>query len=325
MARLDKAYSVGVGLQGVLPPPIEASAAPTSSNIKFPLGQIWLDTVNGNTYILNKVSGGAATWSVISPSAGTAVETLTGDSGGALSPTAGNITVAGGDGFSTSGTGSTLTINSAAPSTYTLFEDDFLLGDVPWSSSTTGSGSGIAQIAGASNHPGITELTAAGTGACALRSERRQDAIAFGGGFLRWEAIVMIPTLSDGTNRFDVTAGFGDAFNSSFHDNGIYLYYRDNVNSGQWVGRTENSGSVTDVNSAVTVGAGTWYLLAIEVNAGATSVEFFVNGTSIGTSSTNIPSAAGLHFGMDEQVGTTARTMQVDYCKMHQTFSSSRT
>lgn len=228
------------------------------------------------------------------------------------------------------GTGDTLIVNDSglpvwsSSSDYVLFEDDFLLGDVPWSSSTTGSGSGIAQIAGASNHPGITELTAAGTGACALRSERRQDAIAFGGGFIRWEGIVMIPTLSDGTNRFDVTAGFGDAFNSSFHDNGIYLYYRDNVNTGQWVGRTENSGAVTDVNSGVTVGAGTWYQLAIEINAGATSVEFFVNGTSIGTSTTNIPSAASLHFGMDEQVGSTARTMQVDYCRMYQQVTTSR-
>jgi hypothetical protein len=213
----------------------------------------------------------------------------------------------------------------ATASNYTIFEDDFLLGDAPWQSATTGSGSAVAQIAGASNHPGITELTAAGTGAAALRGERRQDAIAFGGGFLRWEGIVNVPTLSDGTNRFDVTAGFGDAFNSSFHDNGIYLYYRDNVNSGQWVGRTENSGSVTDVNSAVAVVGGTWYLLAIEVNAAATSVEFFVNGTSIGTSATNIPSAAGLHFGIDEQVGTTARTFQVDYCRMYQKFTTART
>ena len=210
-------------------------------------------------------------------------------------------------------------------SSYAIFEDDFFLGDAPWQSSTTGSGSAVAHIAGASNHPGITELTAAGTGACALRAERRQDSIAFGGGFIRWEGIVNIPTLSDGTNRFEATAGFADAFNSSFHDNGIYFYYRDNVNSGQWVGRTENSGSVTTVNSSVTVGAGTWYLLAFEINAAASSVEFFVNGTSFGTSSTNIPSAAGLHFGMDEQVGSTARTMQVDYCRMYQKFTSSRT
>jgi len=39
------------------------------------------------------------------------VETLTGDAGGAISPTAGNITLAGGTNIGTSGAGSTITIN----------------------------------------------------------------------------------------------------------------------------------------------------------------------------------------------------------------------
>ena len=115
MVRLEKAYSVGVGVRDILPPPVLAGTAPTSSNTKFPLGQVWLDTSNGQSYILNRVSSGAATWNQISPASGNSVETITGDSGGALSPVSGNITVAGGTGVTSSGSGSTITVNVDSP------------------------------------------------------------------------------------------------------------------------------------------------------------------------------------------------------------------
>lgn len=110
MARLENSYAVGVGLQPVLPPPVIATAAPGASNIKFPLGQVWLDINNGQSYILNNVNSGSATWNLMSPGASD-VDTLTGDSGGAISPAAGNITLAGGTNIATAGAGSTITIN----------------------------------------------------------------------------------------------------------------------------------------------------------------------------------------------------------------------
>jgi len=65
MSNLNKSYSTPNGLEGILPKPIEAAQAPTAANVKFPVGQIWLDTTGGKSYILNKKAAGAATWNQI--------------------------------------------------------------------------------------------------------------------------------------------------------------------------------------------------------------------------------------------------------------------
>jgi len=58
------------------------------------------------------VTGGAGTIDLAVAAANDAILTVTGDSGGALSPTAGNINILGGPGVTVTGSGSTLTINS---------------------------------------------------------------------------------------------------------------------------------------------------------------------------------------------------------------------
>lgn len=110
MSNLSKAYTVAEGTTQVLPLPIEATSNPSSSNIKFPLGQIWLNVSSGTSYILAKKASGVATWNLMSPGASD-VDTLSGDSGGNLSPTAGNIAIAGGTNITTVGSGSTITAN----------------------------------------------------------------------------------------------------------------------------------------------------------------------------------------------------------------------
>jgi hypothetical protein len=108
MTRLEKAYSVAVGQQDVLPPPIQASSAPSSTNIKFPLGQVWINTSTGLAYMLTQISGGAATWGLMSPGASD-VDTIN-----SLPPTAGNIIIAGGTNLTDSNAGSTVTLNMDA-------------------------------------------------------------------------------------------------------------------------------------------------------------------------------------------------------------------
>jgi hypothetical protein len=63
--------------------------------------------------MLTSVSSGSATWSLVGPGASD-VDTLTGDGGGAISPAAGNITLAGGTNLTTAGAGSTITFNMDA-------------------------------------------------------------------------------------------------------------------------------------------------------------------------------------------------------------------
>lgn len=101
------------------PKPIVALRAPTTADTGYEIGQIWVDTTSGLIYGLADVSGGSAQWNIFTSGASD-IDTLTGDSGGALSPTGGNMNIVGGDGLTVAGSGSTLTINRDAEGGYPI-------------------------------------------------------------------------------------------------------------------------------------------------------------------------------------------------------------
>lgn len=119
MARINKAAGLENPLQNVFPQPIVATRAPTANDTNYPIGQGWVNTSAGAAYTLTSVSGAGATWAATTPGSSD-VDTLTGDSGGALSPTLGNINILGGDGITVAGAGSTLTINRDAEGGYPI-------------------------------------------------------------------------------------------------------------------------------------------------------------------------------------------------------------
>lgn len=92
------------------PPIIKATRAPTTLDRRHKIGTTWIDTSANQAWFLTSVVAGSATWALASPGASD-VDTLTGDVGGAISPAAGNITLAGGTNIGTSGAGSTITFN----------------------------------------------------------------------------------------------------------------------------------------------------------------------------------------------------------------------
>jgi hypothetical protein len=87
---------------------IRAQRAPKNSDRRQKIGTLWVDQTTDQTYQLTTVSAGAANWTLLGPGASD-VDTLTGDSGGAISPSGGNITLAGGSNITSSGSGSTIT------------------------------------------------------------------------------------------------------------------------------------------------------------------------------------------------------------------------
>ncbi len=90
---------------------VRQKRAPTTNDRRFKFGTLWLDT-NGNTvYALVNIANNAAFWSLLGAGSGD-LDTLTGDSGGAVVPSSGNINILGGQTTSVVGSGSTLTINS---------------------------------------------------------------------------------------------------------------------------------------------------------------------------------------------------------------------
>lgn len=120
-------YTQGFGSrpEGVEVPTYQGRA-PTTTDVNWPLGKRWINTVAGSEYSLCNFSTSlgvvSANWSLLGTDTG-ALNTLTGGSGGAISPSAGNITLAGtANQITTTGSGSTITFALAGPytpSTYT--------------------------------------------------------------------------------------------------------------------------------------------------------------------------------------------------------------
>lgn len=109
-------YGFPVPYKQGAPIPVVAQRAPTTADTHdaagnpYAFGQLWVDQDADTIYGLSDVASGLADWEVLGGS-GADVNTLTGDSGGAISPTAGNINILGGTGIATAGSGSTITIN----------------------------------------------------------------------------------------------------------------------------------------------------------------------------------------------------------------------
>jgi len=89
-------------------PQITKPRAPTSADYAFPVGQQWIDSVAGDIWFLSSKTGLVGTWEELAGGS-TGVSQIDGDTG-SVTPTAGVIAIAGGEGIDTSGAGSTLTI-----------------------------------------------------------------------------------------------------------------------------------------------------------------------------------------------------------------------
>ena len=115
-------YTQGFGSrpENVEVPHIEARA-PTSSDVNYPLGKVWVDTLDQAAYTLVALSTTTgittATWATTGGGSG-AVATLTADTGSTVSPSAGNIKIAGTANQITT-TGSAATVTLSLPSAIT--------------------------------------------------------------------------------------------------------------------------------------------------------------------------------------------------------------
>lgn len=202
--------------------------------------------------------------------------------------------------------------------------DDFAHGNDPDAhfAQFTNSGASVAldttEIAG---HPGVITLDT-GTEAPSRGAVLYGSKILPGDGRMIFEACIRVVVLSDGTNSFYVEAGWSDSTFAPVE--AIYFRYTHSENSGRWVGVARDGGSETTVNSTVSVVAGTWVRLRIEVNAAGTSAEFFVDGVSIGTLSA-LPSAkTRMQLYINRTVGTASRTLQADYIGVQQDLTITR-
>lgn len=204
------------------------------------------------------------------------------------------------------------------PRTVAQFVEDFWSTQSLQGSLVANNSSGTTNAqAGEQDAPGILVCsTSTSATARAGLITNTSTAIRLGANESLVEMRVRIPTVSDGTNTFTVRGGFmsdmgGDA------PNGVFWRYTHSVNSGNWQGVARNNNSETATNFSTAPVTSGWQRLTIIVNAAGTSAEFFINGTSVGTVASNIPTASGretaIGFSIIKTAGTTARTLLMDY------------
>ena len=173
-----------------------------------------------------------------------------------------------------------------------------------------GSDMGVIRLKTGSTTTGRAGLTTSVTG------------FSFGVRELRAYAKIWIPTLSNATDEYTLRFGFGDQIsNLSQADGAFFLYDRAGATTGSaasanWQIVTSSNSTRTFTTSATVVATGAYLNLEVRVNAAATSVDYLINGSSIGTVTTNIPSgvarACGMQLNLVKSAGTTDTAVDAD-------------
>lgn len=211
-----------------------------------------------------------------------------------------------------------------------LYEEDFIslgsMGSNGIGNNVSGSGAVITQIVGTATHPGLlqpsTGTTSSGVAelaSCFNPTNTPGKGFLFGAGTYTLNWIMQIPTLSTGTQRFIIRAGYRDVGSTTGTlNNGCWFEYVDNVNSGNWQIICRKAGTST-TNNTSTAADTNYNKFTIIVNADATSVTFKINDVEVANSpiSTNIPNTTGQEcgaiFSIVKTVGGTARTFNFDW------------
>lgn len=176
------------------------------------------------------------------------------------------------------------------------------------------------------NQIGICQYqTGTTTSGWASHTNDNQGALAFsfGGGAWVYETSIEVETLSTLTEQFRFVTGFATQASVINEVNAIIFTYdsgglrNGTIASPNWQCVTSDNSTRTLTTTAVAVTT-TWTKLRIEINAAATSVAFYINGTLVATHTTNIPTFANSRFLIMKQqlvksAGTTNRSVYCDY------------
>lgn len=203
-------------------------------------------------------------------------------------------------------------------------------GSNAWTATVSGAAAAVAlsTTVQTANRPGQISLTTGTTATGRASHKLGSSAFLLGGGTLTIESLIHIPTLATALQDYVLYVGLGDNTGAGDMVDGVYFVYRRST-SANWIYSASSNSTRTNTTSTTAVAAGSWIKLKIVVNAAASSVEFFVDGTSLGTPiTTNIPNVAGRETGpifkIEKTVGTTASLFYADTFDLSYEFTSAR-
>jgi hypothetical protein len=162
-------------------------------------------------------------------------------------------------------------------------------GEQVWGFTNTNS-AGLSKVTGEANHPGVFRATGvAGNNATYMVRKDANSLMVQGGEVIEW--MIRIDDITASGTKWG--CGLGDSVSDpSGATDGLQFIF-DPSTDAHWGIRNRKAGTGNTSNSTTTVTDDTWWRLTIVVNAAATSVAYYVNGTELNNSplSSNIPTA----------------------------------
>lgn len=198
-----------------------------------------------------------------------------------------------------------------------------------WKPNTSGSGSNYnVGFAPDDGHPGtiqfVTGTSTSGLAGIITLNNSNQNLVQLGGGAITVIFVVKLEQLSNVTDTFFVMAGMANGNSTSSPANGVYFSYSNAGSTPNWFINTSFGASATSVSSGVAATTA-WTTLRFDINAAGTSVTFSINGTAVGTITTNIPTdPTGFQSYILKTAGTTSCNFDIDMFYFFQSLTSAR-
>jgi hypothetical protein len=137
-----------------------------------------------------------------------------------------------------------------------------------------------------------------------------------------------ISAMPTGSQTYIGYIGFMNTPAAGVPNNGCYFKVDLAISSTNWIAVCRASGSENRIDTGVAASSSAFQVLNININSAGTSAAFSINGSSVGSISSNVPSGAGQFFGvgykMQKSVGTTARLLYIDYMQWCAVYSGTR-
>jgi hypothetical protein len=338
--QVNVAVSAG-GITLSLPQNIHTAATPTfaSMTLSAASNQVVLGTTN--TVTLSASAPAASRVYTLHDAGGNANLVL--NTGGALTIT---NTATTGQVLTATGT-NTATWQAATgandPDATSCFFDDFVSGDSTANNNYHGSifnylafssgtgaqvGPDTTLITSSTDALGVSALTTGttATGRCTILMGG--SSMLAGIAALTFTTRVTVSATPTFSQNYIAYVGFQDNTASGASTDGIYFTIDRTLSTTNWYAVTRSNGAQTATNTGVAVSALTFAKFGISVNAAGTSVAFTINGSTVATITTNIPSGAGRWFDhgfkIEKSAGTTPSLLYVDYIQWCTTYSGTR-
>lgn len=197
----------------------------------------------------------------------------------------------------------------------TVFYDDFSNYYSQSYAGNTGAGSSYSGGTALGNPGTLTLTTGTTTTGGAIVGQCGQNRYINTTRQIIFEANVWIPTLATVSADFLAYAGFNDRgtnISANFPTNGAFFVYYRAANGDYWECQTTNGGTRTQTVTTTAIKTSGWTRLTI-INTNG-SIEYQIDGVTVATHTTNIPTAACSFSAYIVNSGTTiSRSMYLDY------------